>query len=148
MGISWTTKELKTIAKQIMPQARGMLPFSPRPRGLSDLIFKAQSVLPKTRQKSEVYSYDTAEIKRIIETFARTEKRKAYLSAKSAMLAPKSFKQLPIEFPPIVKPEIPSMRMLAEAHVAEMAKVFKPEALRQYQAEVVMSVSRHCGAQA
>jgi hypothetical protein len=29
MGISWTTKELKSIAKKIMPEARDMLPFSP-----------------------------------------------------------------------------------------------------------------------
>ena len=146
MGISWTVKELKSIAKQIMPEARGMLPFSPRQRGLGDLIFKAQkSVLPASRQKDEIYFYDTAEIKRIIETFARTEKRKAKLAQKQ--LAPKA-EQMKLEFPTSVKPSIPSMRMLAEAHVAEMAKVFKPEALRQYQAEVVMSVSRHCGAQA
>ena len=145
MGISWTTKELKSIAKKIMPEARDMLPFSPRPRGLNDLIFNAQrAVLPASRQKDEIYHYDTAEIKRIIETFARTEKRKAKIAQR---MTPK-VEQMKIDFPVSAKPSIPSMRMLAEAHIAEMAKVFKSEALRQYQAEVVMSVSRHCGAQA
>jgi hypothetical protein len=111
------------------------------------LIFNAQrAVLPASRQKDEIYHYDTAEIKRIIETFARTEKRKAKIAQR---MTPK-VEQMKIDFPTATIPStvIPSMRALAEAHIAEMAKVFKPEALRQYQAEVVMSVSRHCGAQA
>lgn len=149
MGISWTRKELKMIARQAMPLVREMLPFSPRPRGLGTIIHSAQRILPKSRQKGLIYSYDTAEIKSIIETFARTEKRKAQIAAKSAVMkAPTSFNPDTIKFPTSVKPVIPSMRMLAEAQVSEMAKTFTPEALRQFQAEIVMSISRHCGAPA